>query len=233
MMTYDWPPEYNLRISSKAKRVTLRLSPNKGLEIIIPPYSSEKTALAFLQSKRDWVLKHSHILSKPVREKILPQHITLHALNESWQIRYEKVNNSRHVKLITLPKEIVLYGPVDNYDLCIEKLKNWLHVQSEKHLLIWLNKISNHTKLNFKNLTIRDQKTRWGSCSSNKNINLNYKLLFLSYPLVEYVIVHELCHTKYMNHSAKFWELVAEFYPGYSHARREIARESKLIPDWV
>ena len=228
-----WPPDYHLRISQKAKRINLRLCPKKGLEIVIPSNGTEKAALAFLNSKRAWFLKHAHILNKISSTKILPQQIILKALDQTWQIRYEKVANSRQVKLIKLPQELAVYGPIDNYDLCITKIKLWLQVQSEKYLYLWLNKISQHMQLPFNNLSVRNQKTRWGSCNNKKNINLNYKLLFLPYTLVEYVMIHELCHTIHMNHSEKFWQLVANYYPNYLEARSEIIRESKLIPDWV
>ena len=75
---------------------------------------------------------------------------------------------------------------------------------------------------NFKynRVAIRDQKSRWGSCSSKLNLNFNYRVGLLPEYLMDYVIVHELCHLAEMNHGAKFWELVSEVIPDYN-ARRE------------
>lgn len=79
---------------------------------------------------------------------------------------------------------------------------------------------------NFKynRVTVRDQKTRWGSCSKNKNLSFNYKLLFIPRDLADYVIVHELCHLHEMNHSYKFWALVAKVVPDYLSKRKALKR---------
>ena len=75
--------------------------------------------------------------------------------------------------------------------------------------------------LTFNKIFIKNQKTRWGSCSSAKNLNFNYKILFLPYDLAEYLVVHELCHLEHMNHSKDYWNLVEYVLPNYkmSHKR--------------
>lgn len=73
-----------------------------------------------------------------------------------------------------------------------------------------------------KNITVRNQKTRWGSCSGKKNLSFNYKILFLPEELQDYIVVHELCHLKEMNHSKKFWNLVATQVPDYKIKRQKI-----------
>lgn len=74
----------------------------------------------------------------------------------------------------------------------------------------------------YKKISVRNSKSRWGSCSSKKNLNFNYKILFLSKDLQNYIIVHELCHLREMNHSDKFWNLVAQSIPDYKKMIRKI-----------
>ena len=74
----------------------------------------------------------------------------------------------------------------------------------------------------FNTISIRNQKTRWGSCSRKGNLNFNYKIALLPARLSDYIIVHELCHLGEFNHSSKFWNLVAQTIPDYSARRKEL-----------
>lgn len=84
------------------------------------------------------------------------------------------------------------------------------------------NKIYNFS---YNRIAIRDQKTRWGSCSSKKNLNFNYRIVFLSEKLADYLVVHELCHLGEMNHSRRFWELTERAIPD----SRKIAKELRKL----
>jgi predicted metal-dependent hydrolase len=79
-------------------------------------------------------------------------------------------------------------------------------------------------KFKYNRVSIRNQKTRWGSCSSKGNLNFNYKIVHLPLRTADYIIVHELCHLKEMNHSKKFWDLVSVFFPDYKEIRRDLKK---------
>ena len=81
--------------------------------------------------------------------------------------------------------------------------------------------------VSYRNITIREQKTRWGSCSSAGNVNFNYQLYYLPDELLDYVVVHELAHRRHMNHSKEFWSEVARYCPDY-RARRKQLKEYQL-----
>ncbi len=76
----------------------------------------------------------------------------------------------------------------------------------------------------FNKITIKKQRARWGSCSEKGNLNFNYKIVFLPDYLVDYIVVHELCHLGEMNHSKDFWALVARTLPEYRRLRTELSR---------
>ena len=78
-------------------------------------------------------------------------------------------------------------------------------------------------------IAVRNQKTRWGSCSSKGNINFNWRLLMAPGKVLDYVVVHELCHLAYMNHSGAFWGLVEELLPDYGERRRWLKENSRLL----
>lgn len=74
-------------------------------------------------------------------------------------------------------------------------------------------------------VSIKNQKTIWGSCSRKGNINLNYKILFLPSRMAEYIMVHELCHIKEPNHSVRFWDLVAQTFPDHREIRKQLRKQ--------
>ena len=77
-------------------------------------------------------------------------------------------------------------------------------------------------KYNYNRVSIKNQKTRWGSCSRKGNLNFNYKIVYLNKEPVDYIVVHELCHLKELNHSQRFWDLVAEVIPKHREVRKEL-----------
>ena len=85
---------------------------------------------------------------------------------------------------------------------------------------------NDYYKFTFQKITIKNQKTRWGSCSRKGNLNFNYKIALLPEQLSDYIIVHELCHLGAFNHSKKFWNLVAKTIPNYLEARKELRQNS-------
>jgi len=78
-------------------------------------------------------------------------------------------------------------------------------------------------------ITIRNQKTRWGSCSRKGNLNFNYKIALLPQRLADYIIVHELCHLGEFNHSRKFWALVAQTMPDHVDLRKELKKNRVMF----
>ncbi len=111
---------------------------------------------------------------------------------------------------------------IDDHGLAVHKedAKQLITSIIEKH----------HTTYPFmyKKVFVKNLRSRWGSCSSAKNLNFNYRIVFLPERLAEYVVVHELCHLKEMNHGPGFWKLVAQIFPDYKHLRKQL-REYALV----
>lgn len=78
-----------------------------------------------------------------------------------------------------------------------------------------IEKWNDYYDFKFNRIFIKNQKTRWGSCSTNRNLSFNYKIILLPRHLADYIIVHELCHLKEFNHSKRFWNLVAQTFPDH------------------
>jgi predicted metal-dependent hydrolase len=94
--------------------------------------------------------------------------------------------------------------------------------RARKLIMKRLDYFSQKYNFRFNKVSIRNQKTRWGSCSKKGNLNFNYRLIYLPQRQIDYIIVHELCHLKYLNHSKKFWNLVGKIIPNYREVRKEL-----------
>jgi predicted metal-dependent hydrolase len=100
--------------------------------------------------------------------------------------------------------------------------------EARKLVLTRLEHFNQYYQLEWKRVAIRNQRRCWGSCSSLKNLNFNYKIIFLPDHLQDYIIVHELCHIKHLNHRQDFWDLVAEQVPDYKKCVAELRAIDKL-----
>lgn len=224
----SWPPEYSLRISQKAKRVYLKIIPNKGLEIIVPTRQRNKIVISdLLTEKRSWIEKHLSSLKITVPELITE--LNLQAIQQTWQIIYQPTA-SKQLRHKTVNHTLILSGDVNNIPKVNSWLQTWLKKIAQTHLLAWLNNLSIKHCLPYNKSAVRNQQTLWGSCTAQKNISLNYKLLFLPPNYAEHVMLHELCHTKHLNHSQRFWNLLYTLDPQTGLHDRGIRVSNQYLP---
>ena len=99
-------------------------------------------------------------------------------------------------------------------------LERWYRMQAVKLIGKRASELSPLLGLTYNRLVIRGQRTRWGSCSHKGNLSFNWKLLMAPEPVIDYVIIHELAHLKEMNHTKRFWELVAEYCPRWREHKK-------------
>lgn len=214
---------YTFRHSRRAKSISLRLHPQTGLEIVLPPRCPQSAGLAFLKQQHAWIKKHAHLIQQASQEQTaLKQYIHLHFLNKTVQICY-RIDSTQRIRLRqTLDDMLVLSGNIKSAHCCQPLLNTWLKRMGEQHLLPFLHMLSQATQLHYRSASIRLQRTRWGSCSAQGDISLNAYLLHHPKDIVRYVLIHELCHLKEMNHSARFWKLVESFVPTYRNLKQKL-----------
>lgn len=229
----DWPPAYRVKKHRLARHVKLRATKRYGLEITVPPRFNLRDLPAIIEEHKGWITKQLvRIQSETRSTEILPKQIHFHSLEECWQVDY--VASYSRLELIERPqREIVLVGNIADTDKCKSKLTAWIKAQAKDYLMTQLKMLSEYTCLHFESVSIRDQQTLWGSCTSNKAISLNYKLIFLPQRLLRHVMIHELCHTRYLNHSTRFWNLVHSFDPDSLLHKNELRQAEQYIPKWL
>ena len=106
--------------------------------------------------------------------------------------------------------------------------KNYLMKKEEARKILTerVNVFTKEYGVNYRRIFIKNQRSRWGSCSQKNNLNFNYKVAFLTDKLRDYIVVHEVCHLIHMNHSKKFWDMVAKKYPDYKQLRKKLGNVS-------
>ena len=227
----SWPPAYTIRISQRARYARLSISADKGLEVVLPAGMGESQAKKLLELRRTWIEKHLAALAQraPV---VLPTEIHLPSIRRSLAVHYQSVEDDT-IRIREETDRLQVNGPTDDQETVRRALCHWLKRKAKIVLEPRLAQLSLELKLPYRRLTVRLQRSRWGSCSSKGNINLNAKLLLMEPELVRHVMVHELCHTVHMNHSPAFWDLVAGHDPDWKRLRKECRIHGRALPEWV
>jgi len=207
--------DYTLKYSLKSRYLRLQINADRGLQVIVPRGIEKREAEDFIIRKEAWILKH------------------LNAKRERGGIRYLG-NDIKIVQLFDLfiPKhklsfkEGVLHikSPESSGDEIKTIYEAWLKHLGKIYIPARTSQLTQKYGFNFSKVIIKGQKTRWGSCSIRKNLSFNYKLMQYREEVIDYVIIHELCHLREMNHSRRFWLLVAEICPDYKSLKKELKK---------
>ena len=233
---------YTVRESTRARRVCLKITHRGHVEVVVPHGFDARRISALVRDKQAWIeatlqriaLRRSNENAHWSASDALPDIITLPAISERWQVIYTATDKPRITQTADAAHtRLTLRGNINDVHLCKAALRRWLVCKAQRHLTPWLEHTAMEKNLPFNQARVRSQKTRWGSCSRQKNININCKLLFLPAQLVQCVLVHELCHTVHMDHSPKFWALMKKMQPDYATLDRQLRNTRDYMPGWI
>ncbi len=204
--------DYTLRFSNKAKYLRLQINHANELEVILPKRYRHEKAEDFILQKKNWILKH-------LKEK---QKAGFYFFGREIKVQINYDLFVKKPQIIYSNKKLIANIPA-GYSYTQDEIYNsWLRHKAKIYIPKRVGELSKLTGFDFKRITIRSQKTRWGSCSANGSLSFNYRLLRFSEKVVDYVIIHELSHLKELNHSRRFWKLVEKFCPDYRNLKREL-----------
>ena len=224
--------DYTIKVRNNSRSIRLQVSLQNGLEVSVPKGTSRRRIERVLKQNQEWIV--DSLSQLPTRlDRVAPQQIKLPAIGKRWSVEYEAMSYHRIRVEESGECTLSVKGNLrDPYQTALV-LRKWLGDRARKHLVPWLDDLSDELKLPYSKVLVKGQRTRWGSCSPQKTISVNRNLLFLSPSLVRYVLIHELVHTIQLDHSPKFWELVKERVPN----SKELNRESKMawahVPPWA
>jgi predicted metal-dependent hydrolase len=226
---------FSVRRSDRARRLSIKVYPRGRVEVVVPRRTSARTVQAFVESHRSWISKTraAFAAEHPAEPFALPSRIHLPAIDRAFCVRYERATDAGTVRYRTIGGTIVLSGATDDEESCVAALKRWLAGLAKQEFLPRLKALSAETGNAYRRMQVRGQRTCWGSHSGKGTISLNFCLLFLQPRQLRYVLVHELCHARHMNHSQRFWRLVGRHEPDYRRLDKALNEAWKHIPTWV
>ena len=217
-----------IRTRTTARNISMRTKPD-GLHVTVPPYSLTSKVLSAIEEFRPRLLENW--------QKVAPHALDLnfHIDAPCFRLHLEPGKLSRFM-VRTTEEEITIFCP-RNVDFTQESVQDLLHnaiiralkKSAQAYLPPLLSELAEHYGFRYKKVKITGSKSRWGSCSATGSINLSCYLMLLPPHLMDYVLLHELTHTREMNHGPKFWEILNELTEGRAKSLRAELREFRTI----
>jgi predicted metal-dependent hydrolase len=226
-------PDWNVRISRRARRLSMRVFPGGRVEVVVPPGTGIPAIERFVAQHRDWAERRARefALLHPEAGQRRPQRVEFALTGREWQVEYATARRSSVVEADTGVLRVSTTQPGERP--IAQALLGWLARGAAAELGTRLEALARDTGIDYARLHLRRQRTRWGSCSSRGTISLNVCLMFQAPEVVRYLMIHELCHRVHMNHSTRYWRLVESFEPHWRRLDAELLRGWRHVPAWV
>jgi predicted metal-dependent hydrolase len=232
-------PEHSVRVSRRARRIRLTVTPRDGLVVVLPREADRRRVPEVLRENAAWIERalartaerRAHVAA--AAEAPLPTRIELPAVGLAFDVEYWPVPATTSARVNESDGVLSVDWPVGGDAAARAALRRWLSRAAKAHLVAMLERISTEEGLPFSRATVRAQRSRWGSCSRAGAISLNRSLLFLRPELARCVLVHELVHTRRHDHSPAFWALLRERVPDVDRLRRELRSAWRDVPSWA
>lgn len=213
---------YYILVLKDKKNISIKI--NKDGEIIVyaPIGISYSYIETLLRKKQNWIINNVNNLKNSCYNK----DDKVIFLGIEYIRKIEQANKDK----VYIKGDFVYIKTKEINSKYINKvLRDWYIEQAESLLINRVKKLSIKNNLLPSKIIIKNQKSRWGSCNSKKEIRLNWRLILMPYDIIDYIIIHELCHLKQMNHSKVFWNLVESIVPNYKELEKWLKENGRLI----
>lgn len=228
-------PGFSVRQSNRAKRLSIKVFPRGRVEVVVPKRTSARMVRAFVEENREWIGRARASFAEHYTPEsfVLPSMVHLPAVDRRFIVHYQPQKGVDKVRFRQTGSLLTLSGETSDEQQCVLALRRWLSGVARREFEPRLNNLAVLTGTPFAKMHVRMQRTCWGSRSSSGTISLNLCLLFLDPALVRYLMVHELCHGRHMNHSKRFWAMVGRFEPRYKRLDRQLGEAWRDVPNWL
>jgi predicted metal-dependent hydrolase len=210
---------YVVRRSTRARRVRVNVHVHTGVEVVLPARAPERAAAAAVHELRPWIERRLEEL-RDVRERIAARAGTVPYLGATLELVPQPGRTRAHR---TGERLLVPDGDAR------PALERFYRRAARAEIAPRLDAACARAGSSYSGLSIRAQRTRWGSCSADGRMSFNWRLLLAPEQVLEYVVWHEVCHLQVLDHSPRFWALVERYLPGYREEREWLRRNGGML----
>ncbi len=209
-------------IFRKRKTMTIMVEAPDKVTAIVPLNTRPAIILEKVQARAAWIIKKLEYFknAQPYTPRKYVDGETFPYLGEDYQLQVEENTASSRYKWMLLSDRLGMYFPIKEAESIEEALVAWYRRQAWEKITARVKYFQNRLLIGPNRIVIKDQKTRWGSCSSKGNLNFNWRIIMAPPVIIDYIVVHEMCHLVHLNHSQEFWNLVGEILPDYKDRRK-------------
>jgi len=204
-----------------------------GIHVVVPMNYHEGGVMRFLNLKKDWILQTSEYYAR-LRNEYGEENLKLNTIAFLGKKYNLKITRDMGTSIIVSDNLKCITFHVKDRRRYKDDVKRWYSSQTSKIVAERLNQIRrmNPELPSYNKVTIKHQRSSWGSCSKNGNLNFNLLLASLPLELIDYVIIHELAHLVVLDHSKEFWKIVQTIDPEFE-SHRKLLRDYKLLTNCV
>lgn len=221
---------------SKRKTVGIKITNDGEVMVSAPLRASDKAVEGIVLKKAKWIMEKLKVVKEnqnKIKSKEFINGRTISLLGKEYELSLEEavirgasVKFNGSIFLVRVNSSLTAEG---KQQFIKDVLTLWMRKKAKEVFEERTKQYANMLKLYPKRITIKEQKTLWGSCSSKDNINFNWRLILAPIEVLDYVVVHELCHLKHRNHSKDYWDFVEGAMPDYEERRQWLKDNSNRL----
>lgn len=218
-------------MKSKRKSLSIAIQPDGNLLVKAPLFMSDSEILKWVKTKTSWIIRqrakvHKQQIENPPKQYVSGEHFWY--MGQAYELDV-RISGGRAGMVGIVEGKIVLFSKTAESPEVQKRLADWYIKQAKLLIPKRVRYFAEQMGESFGNITIKNQKKRWGSCSSVRNLNFNWRLIMAPREVLDYVVVHELCHLRQMNHSKEFWDEVEKVLPDYKVHKKWLENNCKQL----
>ncbi|TNE35389.1 MAG: M48 family peptidase [Alphaproteobacteria bacterium] len=207
-----------IRRSARARRMKLRVEPESRVLVILPVKAKETAAFSFLRQEMDWIAARLGEIDPPVPFRdgaMVP-----------FMGKAHRITHAPELRGLVWAEDGLIFVTGRGEHLP-RRVGDWFRKSAKAEIAPRARHYADMAGLDFTGITLRDQKSRWGSCSSTGRLNFSWRLILMPEIVLDYIVAHEVAHLRHMNHSPAFWSLTEELHGNVTEARKWLKKNGK------